>query len=323
MNYWSDKRVLVAGGAGFIGAPMVQHLLKAGAFVTSVTRIRTPGRNKSAGLVHCDLNDQKQADMVCHKQDVVINLAATVGGVHYNSVHPASLFDSNMRPALNLMRAAKDAKVGRYVVVSSACVYPRNCSIPTPEYQGFDGRPEYTNEGYGWAKRMQEYLGWAYAEEFGMSVAIARPYNAYGPRDNFDPASSHVIASLVKKFCDAKAGEIVEVWGDGSATRSFLYVDDFVRGVLNVAEKAPDAQAYNLGSEEEIPVRDLAMLIAELSGSKAKIRFNRFKPSGQPRRACDTRLTAKTIGFKAKTSLRDGLKQTIAWFRAQGKHESK
>ncbi len=265
----------------------------------------------------CDLHDQRQANYVCRDQDVVINLAATVGGVHYNSAHPASLFDSNMRPALNLMRAAQNANVGRYVVVSSACVYRRNCSIPTPEREGFEGRPEATNKGYGWAKRMQEYLGKAYAEEFGMSVAIARPYNAYGPGDNFDPARSHVIASLVKRFCDAKEGDIIDVWGDGTATRSFLYVDDFARGVLEVAEKYAVGDPVNIGADEEISIKDLAEMIAELTQSTNRFYFDPAKPSGQPRRRCDTNKAREEIGFEARVPLREGLTKTIEWYRQQ------
>src|SRR5258707_1203071 len=206
---------------------------------------------------------------------------------------------------------------GRYVVVSSACFYRRNWSSPRPEREGFGGRREATNKGYGWAKRMQESLGKACAEEFGMSAAIARPYNAYGPGDNFDPARSHVIASLVKRFCDAKEGDIIDVWGDGTATRSFLYVDDFARGVLEVAEKYAVGDPVNIGADEEISIKDLAEMIAELTQSTNRFYFDPAKPSGQPRRRCDTNKAREEIGFEARVPLREGLTKTIEGYGQQ------
>ncbi|MBI3564019.1 MAG: NAD-dependent epimerase/dehydratase family protein, partial [Elusimicrobia bacterium] len=236
MGFWDRKKVLVTGGGGFIGSHAVERLVAAGARVT-VADHRGPlkRRNltavwKDVDFVHADVDDPRAALRFCKGQDVVINMAASVGGVGWNSTHPASLFRDNMRIGVNVLEAARVSGVARYLVVSSACVYPRDCAIPTPEAEGFRDAPEVTNAGYGWAKRMQEYLGAAYAEEYGMSVAIARPYNAYGPRDHFDSARSHVIAALVKRVCDGE--DPVLVWGDGSTTRSFLYVDDFARGLL-------------------------------------------------------------------------------------------
>jgi GDP-L-fucose synthase len=193
-------------------------------------------------------------------------------------------------------------------------VYPRDCAIPTPEAEGVRGVPEKTNEGYGWAKRMAEYAGRAYAEEFGMEIAIARPYNAYGPRDHFDPERSHVIAALVKRVCDGE--NPVKVWGDGGATRSFLYVEDFARGLLEVAEKYPKADPLNVGADDEVSVRELAEMIVRLSGSRARLVFDPSKPSGQPRRRCDVAKAKKAIGFTARVALPEGLAKTIAWYRA-------
>ncbi|HEX4047748.1 MAG TPA: NAD-dependent epimerase/dehydratase family protein [Elusimicrobiota bacterium] len=322
MGYWDRKKVLITGGGGFIGSHVVELLLKAGKGVR-VTVADRPGPTKRRNLKavwkdvefkKAELSDPQAVLRLCRGQDVVLNMAASVGGVGWNSVHPGSLFRDNVAIGVNVLEAARRAGVGRFLVVSSACVYPRDCAIPTPETEGFRAAPEKTNEGYGWAKRMAEYLGQAYAEEFGMEIAIARPYNAYGPRDHFDPARSHVIAALVKRVCDGESP--VKVWGDGSTTRSFLYVEDFARGLLDVAEKYPKADPLNIGADDEISVRDLAALIVRLSGSKARLVFDPSKPSGQPRRRCDVAKAREAIGFQARVALPEGLAKTIAWYRA-------
>lgn len=319
MGFWTRKKVLVTGGGGFIGSHAVERLVAAGARVT-VADHRGPVKKrnlaavwKDISFVHADVDDPKAALRFCKGQDVVINMAASVGGVGWNSTHPASLFRDNMRIGVSVLEAARLSGVSRYLVVSSACVYPRDCAIPTPETEGFREAPEVTNAGYGWAKRMQEYLGAAYAEEYGMSVAIARPYNAYGPRDHFDPARSHVIAALVKRVCDGE--DPVLVWGDGSTTRSFLYVDDFARGLLETAEKWPKADALNIGADDEISVKDLAATIVRLAGTGAKLVFDPSKPAGQPRRRCSVEKAKKAIGFQARVGLEEGLAKTIAWYR--------
>lgn len=319
MGFWTRKKVLVTGGGGFIGSHAVERLVAAGARVT-VADHRGPVKKrnlaavwKDIAFVHADVDDPKAALRFCKGQDVVINMAASVGGVGWNSTHPASLFRDNMRIGVSVLEAARVCGVSRYLVVSSACVYPRDCAIPTPETEGFRDAPEVTNAGYGWAKRMQEYLGQAYAEEYGMSVAIARPYNAYGPRDHFDPARSHVIAALVKRVCDGE--DPVLVWGDGSTTRSFLYVDDFARGLLETAEKWPKADALNIGADDEISVKDLAATIVRLAGTGAELVFDPSKPAGQPRRRCSVEKAKKAIGFQARVSLEEGLAKTIAWYR--------
>jgi GDP-L-fucose synthase len=322
VSYWDHKKVLVTGGGGFIGSHVVERLLKVGKSVR-VTVADRPSPIKKRNLaavwkdirfVKAELADPKAVLRLCRGQDVVLNLAASVGGVGYNSVHPGSLFRDNIAIGVNVLEAARLAEVERFLVVSSACVYPRDCAIPTPETEGFREVPEKTNEGYGWAKRMAEYLGRAYAEEYGMEIAIARPYNAYGPRDHFDPERSHVIAALVKRVCDGESP--IKVWGDGSVTRSFLYVEDFARGLLEVAEKYPNADPLNIGADDEISVRELAEMIVRLSGSRAKLVFDLLKPSGQPRRHCDTAKAHKEIGFTARVALPEGLAKTIEWYRA-------
>ena len=188
----------------------------------------------------------------------------------------------------------------------------RRCSLQYCE--GFKDAPEETNDGYGWAKRMAEFQAMAYHREFGMKIAIARPYNGYGPRDNFNPASSHVIAALVRRVVDGE--NPVAVWGDGAQTRAFLYVDDFARGLLEITEKYAECDPVNLGTDEEIRIKDLAGLIVKVAGSKAKLEFDPSRPSGQPRRNCDTRKAREKFGFEAKVRLEEGLAKTVAWYRA-------
>jgi GDP-L-fucose synthase len=321
MSFWDRKKVLVTGGGGFIGSHVVELLLSSGKGVKvtvgdhagPLKRRNLAAVWKDVRFVSAELTDPAAARRLCKGQDVVINMAATVGGVGWNSAHPASLFRDNMALGLNVLEAARRADVGRFVVVSSACVYPRDCAIPTPESEGFRDSPEATNAGYGWAKRMHEYAGRAYHEEYGMEVAIARPYNAYGPRDHFDPARSHVIAALIKRVCDGQ--NPVKVWGDGSATRSFLYVEDFARGVLEVGAKFPKADPLNVGADDEISVRDLAGTIVRLADTGAKLVFDPSKPAGQPRRRCDVTKAKKAIGFRARVGLEEGLAKTIAWYR--------
>jgi len=268
-------------------------------------------------LRQCDLESYESTQKALDGASVVLNLAAKVAGLEYNSTHSASIFQENMQIFLNVIKAAERQKVDRFLVTSSACIYPRFCSIPTPEDEGFVGEPEPTNSGYGWAKRMQEYLGAQYAREFGLSVSIARPYNAYGPRDNFDPASSHVIPALIRKAFESADG-FLNVWGDGSHSRSFLYVDDFARGLLEVAARHPMADALNLGAGEETTMRELAIQIADLvskiRGVPIRPRFEPAGMTGQPRRCCDTSKANRVLGFRAQIGLLEGLKRTVEWF---------
>ncbi len=321
MSYWSGKRVLVTGGAGFIGSHLVERLLALGAQVTVPLRSAEVPRDNLADVLDritlpvADLSRWDECGGVVAGQDVVMNLAAQVGGVQYNIDHPASIFRENLTIFVNVIEAARIAGVERFLVVSSACVYPRDSTVPTPEDEGFAGIPEPTNEGYGWAKRMEEFLGGAYARQYGLSVAIARPYNAYGPRDNFAPESSHVIPALIRRVCSGE--NPLRVWGTGEQTRTFLYVSDFVEGLLAVAERHPNADPVNLGSTEEVTIRDLARLIVELSGGRVTVEFDASRPAGQPRRACDTRKAERVLGFRASVPLRDGLARTIEWYRAR------
>jgi len=320
-EFFRGRPVAVTGGAGFIGSHVVEQLLLLGAEVRVLTRLKEAPflchLRGSLDVQVCDLGDYGAALRGIEGASAVLHLAATVAGLEYNASHPASIFQDNLTTFFNTIRAAQTAGVDRFLVTSSACVYPRHCSIPTPESEGVVGEPEPTNSGYGWAKRMQEYLGKQYQKEFGFSVAIARPYNAYGPRDNFDQATSHVIPALIRKAFLSTDGAL-RVWGDGSHSRSFVYVDDFSRGLLEVAARYPEADPLNIGSEEEVSIRAIAEIIAslvsEVRGHEIRPLFDPAGLTGQPRRMCDTSKAKSLLGFVARVPLKPGLRRTVEWF---------
>jgi GDP-L-fucose synthase len=262
-----------------------------------------------------DLKRLPDCEKACKNMNIVLNLAAKVGGINFNKQHPGSIFRDNILISANMLEAARLCNVERLLVVSSACIYPRFCKIPTPETEGFVGMPEPTNDGYGWAKRMAEFQADAYHREFGMNIAIVRPYNAYGPRDCFDPERSHVIPSLIKRIFDNE--NPLSVWGDGQQSRSFLYVTDLARGILEAAEKYALCDPLNLGSEEEIKISDLVKLIIKISKKDIDVIFDPSKPSGQLRRKCDLTKAREKIGFEAKVNLKEGIENTIEWYLKQ------
>jgi GDP-L-fucose synthase len=214
-----------------------------------------------------------------------------------------------------MIEAARINAVERFLVVSSACVYPSDAAIPTAETEGFRGEPEPTNGGYGWAKRMAEKLGMYYSQQFGMQVGIVRPYNAYGPRDHFDPKLSHVIPALIKRVLDGE--NPLQVWGSGNQTRAFLYVEDAARGMINAIENYPKPDPINLGTNEEVSIRELIDMIVNISAVQTEIQFDTNKPDGSPRRNSDNTKAVSLIGFKANTTLKAGLTKTIDWYRKQ------
>lgn len=321
--FFQGRSVAVTGGTGFIGSHVVEQLWCLGAKPIAISRRAEAGFLSHAlpriELRQCDLESYEPTLKALVGASAVLNLAAKVAGLEYNSKHPASIFHQNMQIFLNVIKAAQELRVERFLVTSSACVYPRYCTIPTPEEEGFSGEPEPTNSGYGWAKRMQEYLAVQYADEFGLSVSIARPYNAYGPRDNFNATHSHVIPALIRKAFESSDG-FLNVWGDGSHSRSFLYVDDFARGLLEVAARYPKADPVNLGTQEETSIRDLATRIADLVSEVRHVPIKpRFEPTGltgQPRRCCDTSRASRILGFQAEIDLMHGLRRTVEWFAA-------
>ena len=319
---WRGKRVVITGGTGFIGSYLVERLAPLAAKIIVPTRRPEPARHfahLTEGPHACevrvgDLLDRSFAESLCEGADVVMLLAASVGGIEYNIKHPGSIFRDNIQVYLNTLEAARIHRVPRLLVTSSACVYPRDVTIPTPESEGFRERPEPTNEGYGWSKRMEEFLAEKYAAEFGMSIAVARPYNAYGPRDNFAPESSHVIPALVRKVFDPSTREIT-VWGSGKQSRSFLYVTDFVDGLIRVCEVARDPLATNVGADDETTIGETVRIIAEIAKSNKPIVFDTTKPEGQPRRKCDVTKLERDFAFRARVDIRRGLEETVAYYR--------
>lgn len=322
-NFWRNKKVLVTGGTGFIGSFVCEILLKRGAVITVTTKsgdLSNVNRiKKEIEIIKNDLTSISHALRITKNKNVVLNLASRVAGIQFNVDHPATMFMDNIQIAKNLIESSLKNNVERFLVVSSACVYPRHCKIPTPEEEGFKDDPEPTNLGYGWAKRVMELMGRFYQMEYGMKVGIARPYNAYGPRDDFNPVTSHVIPGIIRRVFEGE--DPLKVWGSGKQTRSFLYVEDFARGLLEVIEKYPTADPVNIGTDEEVEIGDLARLIIKISGKKTKVEFDTSKPDGQPRRNCDTKKAKRLIGFEAKVKLEDGLKKTIDWYAKINNHD--
>ena len=319
--YFDGACVAVTGGSGFIGSHVVEQLLALGARVIVPSRQAAPPFLAHLGdrieIRPCDFQHLSQAISGIDEADVVMNLAASVAGIEYNATHPETVFRDNMRTFLNVIEAALQVQVRRFLVVSSACIYPRRCLVPTPETEGFADSPEPTNAGYGWAKRMEEYAATAAVTEHGLEVAIARPYNAYGPRDNFNPESSHVLPALILKADETTDGTL-PVWGDGTPTRSFLYVDDFARGLIEVTARYATADPLNIGASEEVSIGAAANMVAEIVGRRRGTAITpTFIPTsltGQPRRDCDTTKLEYALGFRPNVGLREGLERSIDWF---------
>lgn len=321
MPYWKNRKVLVSGGCGFIGSHLVEKLVELGAkvrvadIVSSADALNLENVKKDIEIKTLDLTNFDKARDACRGMEVVMHLAAKVGGIGYNNAHPGEMFYKNVILNTIVMEAARVAGAGRFLTVSSACVYPRFCRVPTPESDGFKEDPEPTNFGYGWSKRVAEIQALAYTREYrDFKIAIARPYNTYGPRDDFDLNIGHVIPALIRKI--EEGHNPLVVWGTGEETRAFIYVEDFVRGLILVTEKYAEADPVNIGTTEEIKIKDLACLIVKLSGKKIDIHFDTSRPSGQPRRNADTTKAKEKAGFIAAVPLREGIARTIAWYRA-------
>lgn len=311
--------MLVTGGAGFVGSHVVELLLEEGAIVRVVDNLSNgtlENLNKVKDrieFIHGNLENLDDCKKSTKEMDIVLNLVAKVGGIKFNVEHPGTMFRDNVIVNTNMLEAARINNVERFLVISSACVYPRFCKIPTPESEGFVGTPEPTNFGYGWAKRMAEIQADAYYREFKMKIAIARPYNSYGPRDHFYTEKAHVIPALIKRIFDEE--NPLTVWGNGEESRAFIYVRDLARGMLDLIEKHPEPDPVNIGTDEEIKIKELVKLLVELSGKSPQISFDTSKPAGQPRRNCDTTKAKEKIGFIAKTTLDNGLRNTIEWYK--------
>jgi GDP-L-fucose synthase len=299
-----NKKILVTGGAGFLGSRVVAQLVEHGA---SRENILIP-RSKTD-----DLRIREVCDRLVQGQDLVIHVAGVVGGIGYNREHPGSVFYDNASMALNMIDASYHARVKKFVGMGTVCEYPKFSPIPFKESDLWNGYPEETNAPYGLAKKVMLVHGQSYAQEYGFPAIHLLGVNLYGPGDNYDPASSHVIPALIKKIYEAKkaAAPFVEAWGTGKASREFLYVEDAARAIVLAAEQYEKPEPVNLGSGMEITIKDLTETICRLMGYKGEIRWDGTKPDGQPRRALDVTLAEKEFGFKAKIGFEEGLRLMI------------
>ncbi len=306
-GFWDDRRVLVTGGAGFLGRHVVARLTADGARDVFVPR--------SADY---DLRDRAAIDQALSdsRADTVIHLAATVGGIGANRDNPGLYFYENAIMGIQLMEQARLAGVAKYVTIGTVCSYPKFTPVPFREDALWDGYPEETNAPYGIAKKALLVQGQAYRQQYGFNAIFLIPVNLYGPGDNFDPASSHVIPALIRKCVDAReSGDpVIEVWGTGAASREFIYVDDAAEGIVLGAEHYDGAEPVNLGTGGEITIRDLVGLIVQLTGFRGEIVWDHRKPDGQPRRGLDTSRASREFGFTARTSFEDGLRTTQDWY---------
>lgn len=304
-NYWSDKKVLVTGGNGFLGKHIVKKLKKL-----------NPKLIRIADTKQFDLRKYEDCLKASKGIDIVIHLAAKVGGIGFNREFPADLFDDNILMGTFMMKAARINKVKKYLALGTICAYPKFTPTPFIEENLWNGYPEETNAPYGLAKKMQLVQSTAYRDQYGFNSIFLLPVNLYGPGDNFNPDSSHVIPSLIKKFVEAKENNEKEVvvWGTGKPTREFLYVEDAAKGILLACERYDKSDAVNLGSGFEISISDLAILIKKLTGFNGKIKWDKTKPDGQPKRRLDVSMAQKEFGFSAKTTFEKGLKTTIDWY---------
>jgi len=310
LSFWSDHRFVVTGGSGFLGSHLVAWMKEQGANLVFVPKSTEYNLVKEEAIIRL----YKAA-----RPDIVIHLAAVVGGIGANRENPGRFFYENLMMGAQLMEQARLFGVGKFVAVGTICSYPKFTPVPFKEENLWDGYPEETNAPYGLAKKMMLVQSQAYRQQYGFHSIFLLPVNLYGPGDNFDPASSHVIPALIKKCMDAirnREDEIV-VWGTGKATREFLYVGDAAEAIALATEKYDKEDPVNIGAGFEISIKDLAELIVEITGFRGRIVWDPAKPDGQPRRMLDTSRAFREFGFKAKTHFREGLKKTIEWYREQ------
>jgi GDP-L-fucose synthase len=308
MTNLADKRILLTGGSGFLGSWVKRTLLARG---VEEHQIRIP---RASTL---DLREWDNCRKAAAGQDVVIHLAGNVGGIGYNREHPGELFYDNLMMGVQLMEVARLAGVEKFVAVGTVCAYPKHAPVPFSESSLWDGYPEETNAPYGLAKKMLLVQAQAYRQQYGFNAIYLLPVNLYGPGDNFDPTSSHVIPALVKRIGEAveEGRDEIEVWGTGKASREFLYVEDAAEGIVRAAERYDGADPMNIGAGQEVTIRDLVTTICDLLGYKGRVAWDASKPDGQPRRMLDTSRAERECGFKARVSMEEGLARTIEWYR--------
>jgi len=318
---WKNKRVIVTGGAGFVGRVLCAKLRSRGVIDENIFVPRRPRNNKQG----FDLTEKKDCAELLNRAfpepDIIFHLAAEVGGIGANRDNPGRFFYANMAMALNLIEQARVTGLGecggKFIQVGTICAYPKFTPVPFREDDLWEGYPEETNAPYGIAKKAAMVMLDGYQQQYGMKSAYVLPVNLYGPYDNFDLHTSHVIPALIRKCVEAQQNnkEYIEVWGTGSASREFLYVDDAAEGIIRAAEVMEKPVPVNLGTNREITIRDLVALIVRLTGFTGEIRWDTSKPDGQPRRCLDTSRAEKLLGWKAEVGFEDGLKRTIDWFR--------
>ncbi len=307
-NYWTNQRVIVTGGAGFLGSHVVATLRARGCQEVFVPRRKD-----------CDLLDRQAIQRLFKttQPTLVIHLAAVVGGIGANRAHPGQFFYENAIMGIELIEQARQCNIPKLVIAGTICAYPKFTPVPFKEDDLWSGYPEETNAPYGIAKKALLVQCQAYRQEYGLNSIFLLPVNLYGPRDNFNPTSSHVIPALIKKCVDARetGAKFIECWGTGAATREFLYVEDAAAGIISAAESYNKPDPVNLGAGQEISIKLLVELIVKLTDYRGEIRWDASQPDGQPRRCLDTTRATSEFGFQAGTPFEEGLRQTIAWYQ--------
>ena len=309
MSFWSSRRVFITGGGGFLGS-----------FLQERIRREQPAEVLAPRASELDLRDAAAIRdyLAKHKPDLVIHAAAVVGGIGANRMHPGRFFYENAVMGIHLIEEARKAGVEKFVCLGTICAYPKFTPVPFREEDLWNGYPEETNAPYGIAKKALLVQLQAYRQEYGFNGVFLLPVNLYGPRDNFDLETSHVIPAMIRKFIEAAdaGAPSVTLWGDGTPTREFLYVEDAAEGIVAATERYDGAEPVNLGRGEEVRIADLATIIARETGFRGEIIWDSTKPNGQPRRMLDTTRAAEWFDFRAGTSMDEGLAKTISWFRA-------
>jgi GDP-L-fucose synthase len=313
-NFWKDKKVVVTGGAGFLGSFVIAKLKERGAtdiYIPTIEDYDLTDRDSIRRLFDVTIANGFDASKM-----VIIHLAAHVGGIGANREHPAEFFYDNLVMGVELMHQAWQRGVGKFVAIGTVCAYPKFTPVPFKEDDLWIGYPEETNAPYGLAKKMLLVQAQAYRLQYGFNAIYLLPVNLYGPRDNFNPASSHVVPALIRKAAEAqeKGEKEIIVWGDGSPTREFLYVEDAADGIVTAAEKYNGPEPVNLGSGYEISIKDLAEMVCRMTGFQGKLIWDTTKPNGQPRRGLDVSRAKEYFGWSAQVSFEEGMRRTIDWF---------